>query len=336
MRIHWHRRDLRVRESPRHANHYLTRFNTMGTTARIEVVAPGPTRAREVIRPAVQAVRKVNRLMSTYRANSDIRRLNDRGSRRAVAVHDWTMDVLRKAVELWRVTGGAFDVTSGPLRDVWRRAEKSNEKPDEEELQAARQLVGADGLICGEGTVRLKKKDMEVDLGGIAKGYAIDRAVRAIKKHGGDSALVDIGGDMRLLGRRSDGKHWRVRVRTPPRITLNDVVYLKCSDIAVATSGDYARYYMVGDKRFSHIVDPRTARPVQAVPSCTVMARTAATADALATGLSVLGPEKGLKAVEKVKGAECLIMVEDQQGGTRVVSSDGFSQYRYFPGDDTE
>lgn len=326
---------LQVRRNPAHPGRCYTRIRTMGTTGHLEVVADDRAEAEKILTPAVEAVRRVNRLMSTYRPKSDISRLNRNGADGPVELDPQVMTVLEKAIELCRLTDGAFDITSGPIRDVWREAQQKDRPPPESELQEALDRVGCGKLALGDGTARFTADGVEVDLGGIAKGYGIDRAIQEIKANGGEGALVDIGGDMRLLGRRADGDKWKVRVRTPPRIELEKEVYLRVTDKAIATSGDYAQYFRVGGRRYSHIVDPRTGRPVTKVPSCTVLARTATMADGLATAISVLGPEKGLQVVEKVDGAECLIMVQEDDG-VRLVESDGFSDYRYYPGEEDE
>ena len=329
---------LRVSPNRGHPGRYFTRFETMGTTAHLEVVADSQAGAEKMLTPAAEAVRQVDRLMSTYRPDSDISRLNGKGSAGPVEVDPHVLAVLRKAVDLCRLSHGAFDVTSGPLRDLWRDAQKKDKAPSEAELERALERVGCDRLSLGDDTAQFTTDGVEVDLGGIAKGYAIDRAVQEIRAQGGSGALADIGGDMRLLGRRADGGRWKIRVRTPPRIDLDEPVYLKIDGAAVATSGDYARYYRIGGERYSHIVDPRTGQPVRSVPSCTVIAPTAMTADGLATAISVLGPDEGLRMVEKVEGAECLIMAQ-REDGLHLVSSDGFSDYRYYPAEndgDTE
>ena len=321
---------LRVRPNPRHPGRYYTRFETMGTTAHLEVVADGAGEARKMLVPAAEAVRQVDRLMSTYRKGSEISRLNRNGAETSVKLHPRVMGVLQRALELCRRTDGAFDMTSGPLRKLWRDAQKNDTLPGEKELQGALAHVGCDKLLLGEGEARLRSDNVRVDLGGIAKGYAIARAAQEIAAHGGEGALVDIGGDMTLLGRRADGQRWKIRVRIPPRIDLDEHIYLEVEDRAIATSGDYARPYRVDGERYSHIIDPRTGQPVKNLPSSTVVASNATMADGLATALSVLGPEEGLQVIEDVEGAECLIIVEEADG-VRIVSSEGFSEYRYHP-----
>jgi thiamine biosynthesis lipoprotein len=167
-----------------------------------------------------------------------------------------------------------------------------------------------------------------VDLGGIAKGLAVDLAAEEMVKAGAESGFVDIGGDMRLIGRREDGAPWKIQVRDP-RPGTHPKIYLRLADVAVTTSGDYARYFRVGNRKFSHIIDPRTGRPVSNVPSSTVVAPTAATADALSTAISVMELGKALDLINSLENIECMIMVRrgeaDSDGLEYAVHySDGF------------
>jgi thiamine biosynthesis lipoprotein len=163
---------------------------------------------------------------------------------------------------------------------------------------------------------------MEVDLGGIAKGYAIDAAAEALQAAGASSGLVDIGGDLRLFGSPSGGGKWRVEVRRPRGV--EEAIILKLDPCAVTTSGDYARWFPVAGKHYSHIVDPCTGWPVPDVPSVTVVAPDATTADALATGLSVMGAAKGVALVDALPGVECMMMTRGPDGSVTRHLSRGF------------
>jgi thiamine biosynthesis lipoprotein len=178
--------------------------------------------------------------------------------------------------------------------------------------------VGSDKLVLSERGARFSVEGMEVDLGGIAKGFGIETAAQAMRKAGAKSALVVVGGEMRAVGRREDGSPWKVQVRDP-RPGSHEPIVLRLDDKAVATSGDYARYFRVGERKLSHIVDPRTGWPVANVPSATVVAADAVTTDALATGISMLGPEKAIKLIDSLGDAECMMMARTEETeGTQV------------------
>jgi thiamine biosynthesis lipoprotein len=169
---------------------------------------------------------------------------------------------------------------------------------------------------------------MRVDLGGIAKGHAVDRAIAALKDVGVKNALVDAGGDGYALGTRLDGTPWRVGVQDPDR--PGDRRQLKAiltlSNVAYATSGDYQQYVEIGGERYAHIIDPRTGQPARLAASVTVIAPDCTTADALATAVSVLGPDAGIKLVEGLPGVECLVITRDADGLKRSASS-GFGAF---------
>ncbi len=302
---------------------YEARFEAMGTDGRIVVAADAPQAARPALEAAVRAVRAVERLMSTYRADSEVSRLNRLGAREKVALSEETAEVLRRAQEVSRLTDGAFDVTYAPLRALWRRAAREGAPPHEEALRDVLAAVGWRKLRLDGGEASFTVESMAVDLGGIAKGYGIDRAAGALQTAGVRTALVDLGGDMRLLGAPAPGEGWRVQVRRPPGAA--EELVLELTSCAVATSGDYARGFRVGDEWFSHIVDPRTGWPAETASSVTVVAPDATTADALATALSVMEPAEGLALVGRTAGVECLLFVRSDDGSPTMRTSEGMN-----------
>jgi thiamine biosynthesis lipoprotein len=297
----------------------------MGTDVRLVVRAGSAEVARPILEAATGPISTVEARMSTYRSDSEVSRLNRTGGTRGVQLSPETMTVIRRAVEFSRMTGGAFDVTYAPLRTLWRRAAEEAQAPDEERIRKALRVVGWEKLVITDSSVRFQRSGMEVDLGGIAKGYAIDGAAEAMRRAGALSGLVDIGGDVRLFGRAPAGGRWRVAVRSPGRGA--DAIILRVPSSAVTTSGDYARGFRIGERWFSHIVDPRTGRPAERMASVTVVAPDAMTGDALSTALSVLGPKEGLKLVESLSEVDCMFVVrEGDEGFSRHMSS-GFSGF---------
>jgi len=304
----------------------VLQLRAMGTDATLMVAAPNDEAAQSCTAPAVALIRRVEREMSTYQAESEISTLNRWGAAREVKLSADTLAVLREAKRFGELTGGAFDVTYAPLRTLWREAQKQAEPPTDDEIARALRSVGSDKLVLTNTSARFAAQGMAVDLGGIAKGFAIEGAARAMAQVGAKSALVDVGGDMRVVGRREDGAKWRVEVRDP-RPGERAPMVLELEDVAVATSGDYARYFRVGEQKLSHIIDPRTGRPVANVPSATVVAPSATDADALSTAASVLGAARALELINSLEGVECMLMVrtEGPEGaGFELYYSDGF------------
>ena len=254
----------------------------MGTLVEITVLPAN----EKAVKEAFNEMRRIDALMDIYRENSEASILNREGEAR---VSKETLEVIKKSIEFSRLTRGAFDITCGPLVNLWKEAKKNKEIPTAEEIKETISLVGYKKLILEGSWVRFKEKGMQIDLGGIAKGYAVDKAIEVLKKNGIKQALVNAGGDLYALGKASQGEKWQIGIQHP-RQEGKILTIIKVKDEAVATSGDYQRYFMLKGKRFAHIVNPMTGWTVQDVPmSVTIIAPDAASADALATGVFVLG-----------------------------------------------
>ena len=288
----------------------------MGTLVEITVI-PGNEKA---IREAFEALRKVDALMSTYKEDSEISILNREGK---AQVSEETLEVIENAIKFSNLTDGAFDITCRPLINLWKRAKKEEKVPTEEEIEEAISLVDYQRIILEANQIRLEKKGMQIDLGGIAKGYAVDKAIEALKKNGIKRALVNAGGDLYALGTDRQGEKWQIGVQDP-REEDKIIDIIKVKDKAVATSGDYRRYFSLEGKRFSHIVNPKTGLTVQDVPmSVTIIGPDATTTDALSTGVFVLGPEEGMKLIESLPEVEGMIISE----GMKKLTSQGWEEF---------
>jgi thiamine biosynthesis lipoprotein len=306
----------------------------MGTFARVVVVAPDMRTAKRCIKAAFAQIYKVDQLMSDYKDDSEISQVNRDAFERAVKVSKSTYEVLQKAMEFSKLSAGAFDVTVGPLAQLWRSADKANSVPTDTELQYARSKVGYEKLILNpnEMTVRFAVNGMKLDLGGIAKGYAIDKAVEAMKKSGALGAMVDIGGDIRCFGKPSKGKnYWLIGVQDPNRtedLIGTPLLVLKLTDAAIATSGGYRRFALIEGKKYSHIINRKTAVGAQSLSSVTIIANNAIDADALATAVTVMGPEKGLALIEKIPQTEAiLITTPPEQKFIKTTDAEKFIKY---------
>lgn len=288
----------------------------MGTLVEITVI-PGNEKA---IREAFEALKKVDALMSTYKEDSEISILNREGK---AQVSEETLEVIEDAIKFSNLTDGAFDITCRPLINLWKRAKKEEKVPTEEEIEEAISLVDYQRIILEANQIRLEKKGMQIDLGGIAKGYAVDKAIEALKKNGIKRALVNAGGDLYALGTDRQGEKWQIGVQDP-REEDKIIDIIKVKDKAVATSGDYRRYFTLEGKRFSHIVNPKTGLTVQDVPmSVTIIGPDATTTDALSTGVFVLGPEEGMKLIESLPEVEGMIISE----GMKKLTSQGWKEF---------
>ncbi len=263
----------------------------MGTDCTLAAVFTSDSQrplAEESLGKAADSLREVEARMSSWLDDSEISRLNRSPAGVKVPLPPRTLDVLRAALDAYEHTDGAFDVTCRPLVELWREAGKRGTPPAEEQLRQARAQSNWDLIeLLEDGAVK-RADTAQVDLGGIAKGFAIDRAVELMgreKVHGG---LVNVGGDLRCFGKPPTGERWPVDIRNPNGAT--PLAKLQLPGGAICTSGNYERFNEIGGRRYSHIIDPRSGKPVDKIVSVTVVAPTAMTADIWATALSVLGP----------------------------------------------
>ena len=283
----------------------------MGTSCALAAVAGRAAeraRAEEALREAEAALRSVEARMSTWLTDSEISRFNAAGVGERVALGAETLEVLRAARRAAGETGGAFDVTCRPLVELWRRAGDEQRAPTDEECSDSRAASGWEWIELDDTGATKKGPDARVDLSGIAKGYAIDRALAVLRGAGLAGGMVEVGGDLACFGRQADGRDWAVDVKDP--FGSGRLVRLRFRDGAVATSGNYARYVEIAGARYGHVIDPRTGRPAEVTPSVTVAAPTALEADVWATALSVLGPE-GLGDLPE--GVEALMVVGSEE-----------------------
>ena len=287
----------------------------MGTFANITAVAEDDETIKASIEAAFDKLVEIDEMMSDYKADSELLVVNRHAFAGPVEVSDELFEVLKASVYYSGKTQGAFDITVGPVVELWRRTAKDGKKPGEEELAEARARVGYEKLILDEEnkTVHFAVEGMKLDLGAIAKGYAIDRAIEEMKKAGAAGGLVDVGGDICCFGVSPKFNNiWRVGLEDPSGES-SYLLVLTLSDAAIATSGDYRRFVVVGDKRYSHIIDPATTASAIGLTSVTVIAATAIDADALATSVSVMGRVKGLGLIESIDNTEAIVIPADEK-----------------------
>lgn len=294
----------------------------MATTFDIQVVTGDRERGEQAIRDAFDEVARVEELLSEWRETSEISRVNAAAGAGPVAVGPELLAVVERSRWASEVTGGAFDVTFAACGGLWSFVERR--RPTEETLSRCLDAVDYRRveLNADEGTLFLPRADMRIGIAGIGKGYGVDRAAGVLESRGIHRYLVDGGGDIRLRGANVD-RPWSVGIAHPrARGTLFATLSLDAGSIV--TSGDYQRFFDVEGVRYHDILDPSTGLPASRSISITVIAPTAMDADALATGLFVLGPEQGLPIVEELGGVEALFFDAEM----KVRHSSGFPAYR--------
>lgn len=298
----------------------------MGVPFRIVIYAEDATKAKAASEAAFARVERLNEILSDYEYDSELSALSRAsGSGQAVRVSAELWAVLERAQELAGRTEGAFDVTVGPVVNLWRRARRVRMLPEPERLAEARQRVGYRHVVLDKSTrsVLLGVSEMRLDLGGIAKGYAADEALRVLEEHGITRALVAAAGDIRVSGPPPGKNGWLVGVAGLDVPGAPSIPPVELRDGAISTSGDLSQRLEIGGRRYSHIVDPRTGIGLLDHSVVSVIARDSMTADSLATAVSVLGPEEGLKLIESTPGTAVRI-VRMPEGKMEVHESSGW------------
>jgi thiamine biosynthesis lipoprotein len=295
-------------ETTKAGPHVISETHTgMGTRLQIQVFAADEDEARQAIRKAFAEIARVEALLSEWRAESDVSRINQHAGKEAAPVSADTLQVLSRGIEINRLSKGAFALTWAALSSLWSFGSDAPQLPDPARLNARLKLVD-DGRLtidAAKKTAKLEAEGMAVGLGGIGKGYAIDRALAVLRDAGFPDALVFIGGDIGVSGSKAD-EPWVIGIQDPRAVGFFAVLAAK--DEAVVTSGDYQHFFELDGKRYHHILDPRTGMPATGVRSATVVAKDALSADALATALFVLGPDDGMKLIESQPGVEGMIV----------------------------
>jgi thiamine biosynthesis lipoprotein len=300
------------------SNLYKFHHVAMGTVIEITLIGDNEEAANKAALQAFQEMKRIEQLMSPWIESGDVFRINQSSGKERVKISNETLEVIKKAQEISELSDGRFDITVGPLAELWRKAREKKIPPFAEEVKEKLGLVNFKNIeMDREGKVFLKKKGMAIDLGGIAKGYAVDRAFELLKSLGYKNLIVNAGGDLRVGGLKNN-QPWSIGIQHP-RESKNFLARISISDMAVATSGDYERFFIYGGKRYHHIFNPKDGFPTDDCQSVTVLCKEGMMADALATAVFVLGPEKGYALCQKLEGVDCLIM--DKEG--KIIFSPG-------------
>lgn len=279
----------------------------MTTPVELEFWADDKSAADAIAVDVLAVFHEVDRDMSRYKEDSELSGLNQQAADHAVQVSAGLFQVLKKAEEVAVLSGGAFDISFGSVGYLYDYRE--HQQPSDEAIQAKLGNINYQDIVLDDKaqTVFFRQKDLLIDLGGIAKGYAVDLGIEHLKSAGVRHARLSAGGDLRLLGDKR-GRPWLVGVRDP-RSENRNVVVLPLADLAISTSGDYERFFIDDHgERVHHILSPGTGRSVRGVQSVTIIGSDALTTDGLSTAVFVLGPEKGLKMIEKLPEIDAIII----------------------------
>ncbi|MCH8314240.1 MAG: FAD:protein FMN transferase [Nitrospinae bacterium] len=295
----------------------------MGTLVEITVREPDQEKAQLAISSAFDEMRRLEKLMSTHLADSEISRLNAiAGGKSSLAVSPEVLEVILRGIHWGNKSGGALDISIGPVSNLWQFDDENPSIPDSQRLAQAVPLVNFREIEINKSNVRLEQPGMSLQLGAIAKGYAVDKAMAVLQNNGIRHALINAGGDLKVMGQRKDGQPWSIGLQHP-RQPEKLIASFALSDRAVATSGDYQKYFMKENTRYHHILDPANGMQAKGVISATIVAKTVMDADALATAVFVLGPKKGMALVDSLDGVEGMMVTAS---GTTLFSKNFQSQ----------
>lgn len=286
-------------------------FPVMGTIGAFTLYGDDPAAVSEAMAAARAEFDRVQKLANLYDPESELSRLNRSAATAPFACSDELWLLLDEARQAYEFSGGAFDITSKPLMDLWGFYRKRGESlPADEEIARARELVGLDRVEFDDEahTVRFPKPGMAFDLGGIAKGYAVDLAADAIASRGFTRGIIDLGGNLKLLPQGPPGhSFYRVGIRDPRDRNAVLPEPLELRNAALSTSGDYERFVILGGVRYGHIMNPATGMPTQAEYSVTVVAPSALLADWLSTAVFLCGEPLARQAEESFPGVEVIL-----------------------------
>jgi len=297
----------------------------MDTLVRVSVYrAPGNRASvRNTIDRTFEMMKGLEQSLSAHISGSDISRINEEAGIKQVAVNAPAIKVLSESIVLSQMTDGFFDVTVGSVKNLWHFDDPEPAVPSIEEVMEMLGRVDYTNIKVEDSTAALTEKGMYIDLGGVAKGYIIDSAVDFLKQQGVSAGIVDAGGDLRIFGTNPRAEFWKIGL-LHPRNKQGIAGVILTKEAAIATSGDYQRFFFADSVRYHHILDPRTGFPARGCISVTIQTDSGLYADALATAVFVMGPVKGFDFIQSRKNVEGIIMYEEH-GAVKTLVSDGLT-----------
>lgn len=283
----------------------------MGSRFEITVVAKDSTEAKNYIDLAVGEISRIEKLISSWDPASQTSEINKNAGLKPVKVDEELYNLIGRSVEISKLTEGAFDISFASMDKIWKFDGSMTEIPSKEAIKQSVTKVGYQNIILDPEnfTVFLKLEGMKIGFGGIGKGYAADKAKKLLMEKGVTSGIINASGDMNTWGKQPNGEFWKVAI-TNPMDKNKAFALLPLKDNAVVTSGNYEKYVIFNDIRYTHIIDPRTGYPATGIISVTVFAPKAEIADALATSIFVMGKDVGIDFINQLPKIECIVIDE--------------------------
>lgn len=288
-------------------------FYALGTIIYLKAFGSNGEKA---IEEAMERLIDIDNKMSAFKDYSEISKINMNAGKLPQIVSRDTYSVIEKAVKYSELLEGTFDPTIKPLVSLWSIGTKHERIPTQNEIDETLKLVNYKDIIINKNnsSIGLKKKNQAIDVGGIAKGFAADEIKNIFVKHGIKSALIDLGGNIFVLGNKNDSNPWNVGIQNPFKPRGEHIGILTAKDKSVVTSGNYERFFMKNDKTFHHIIDPKTGYPSESrVVSATIISDKSIDGDGLSTGVYIMGIDKAINLIESIKGIDALFITEDKK-----------------------
>lgn len=287
----------------------------MGNRFGLSVIDSDADNANKCIDAAVQEIQRIEKLLTTFKDNSDTNRINTQAGVSPVKVEREVVDLIMRSLKISHITQGSFDITYGSVdKSLWNFDKDMKQLPDAATAKRSVRLINYKNVVVDEKecTVFLKEKGMRIGFGGIGKGYAAEIAKTVLQQMGIKSGIVNAAGDLSAWGYQPNGEPWTIGIADPDAIH-HPFSSLNITNMAVATSGNYEKYVVIDGKKYSHTIDPKTGLPVSGIKSVTIIAPNAELADALATPVMVMGKTAGLHLINQLPHISCIIIDDDNK-----------------------
>ena len=286
----------------------------MGCRFDITVVAPDKKTGDQYIDDAISEIQRIEKLISSWDKNSQTSEINKNAGIRSLSVDKELFDLIERSVQISKLTSGAFDISYASMDKIWKFDGSVTTMPDKEKIKNSVTKVGYENIVLDKkhSAILLKQKGMKIGFGAVGKGYAADRAKAMLIEKGVPAGIINASGDLNAWGKQPNGEDWLVAI-TNPLNKAKAFAYLPVQDQAVVTSGNYEKFIMIDNTRYTHIIDPRTGYPSKGVVSVSVFTQSAELADALATSIFVMGVETGLDFINQLPSVECIIIDQNNK-----------------------
>jgi len=304
-----------VLETTKIAKEYSRSLKLMGNNFTITVVADAEDFALKNIDVAIAEIQRIEKLFTTFSADSQTSLINEDAGIQPVKVDREVFGLIERSIGISTITQGAFDLTYGSIdKSLWNFDKTMTALPDPYVALNMVHLINYKNIILDKenGTVFLKQKGMRIGFGGIGKGYAAEMAKKILVKNQVQSGIINASGDLTTWGLQPSGKPWTIGIANPNQPT-SAFSYLEISDMAIATSGNYEKFVMIGGKKYSHTINPKTGLPIHGIKSVTVISKNAEFADAMATPISIMGIDAGLYLINQIPDLHCIIIDDNNK-----------------------